>query len=89
MFSTDFIFRQQKNLVHNQKCQTGFMPLCNKKLIMALDTTPFTPGVRIGFSPLGNFAGYDLVECSVHHPPEALALTLIGMREGTFHPLSF
>ena len=30
MFSTDFIFRKQENLVDNQKCQTGFRPLCNK-----------------------------------------------------------
>ena len=33
MFSTDFIFRQQENLVDNQKCQAGFRPLCNKTLI--------------------------------------------------------
>ena len=30
MFSTDFIFRQQENLVDNKKCQAGFRPLCNK-----------------------------------------------------------
>ena len=30
MFSTDFTFRQQENLVDNQKCQAGFRPLCNK-----------------------------------------------------------
>ena len=30
MFSTDFIFRQQENLVDNQKCQAGFRPLFNK-----------------------------------------------------------
>ena len=30
MFLTDFIFRQQENLVDNQKCQAGFRPLCNK-----------------------------------------------------------
>ena len=30
MFSTDFIFKQQENLVDNQKCQAGFRPLCNK-----------------------------------------------------------
>ena len=24
MFSTDFIFRQQENLVDNQKCEAGF-----------------------------------------------------------------
>ena len=27
MFSTEFIFRQQENLVNNQKCQAGFRPL--------------------------------------------------------------
>ena len=32
MFSTDFIFRQQENLVDNQKCQARFRPLCNKIL---------------------------------------------------------
>ena len=42
---------------------------------MALDITLFTTGVPRGPSPLGNLAGCDLVECSVHHPPEALALT--------------
>ena len=30
MFSTDFIFRQQENLVDNQKSQAGFRPLRNK-----------------------------------------------------------
>ena len=34
MFSTDFIFRQQENLVNNQKCQAGFRPLCNKILFL-------------------------------------------------------
>ena len=41
MFSTDFIFRQQenlvdnqKNLVDNQKCQAGFRPLFNKILFL-------------------------------------------------------
>ena len=29
----DFIFRQQENLVDNQKCQAGFRPLCNKILL--------------------------------------------------------
>ena len=33
MFSTDFIFRQQENLVDNQKCQAGFRLLCNKVLL--------------------------------------------------------
>ena len=35
MFSTDFIFRQQENLVDNQKCQAGFRPLCNKILLLS------------------------------------------------------
>ena len=26
MLSTDFVFRQQENLVGNQKCQAGFRP---------------------------------------------------------------
>ena len=30
MFPTDIIFRQQENLVDNQKCQARFRPLCNK-----------------------------------------------------------
>jgi hypothetical protein len=34
MFSTDFIFRQQENLVDNQKCQAGFRLLCNKILLL-------------------------------------------------------
>ena len=34
MFSTDFIFRQQENIVDNQKCQAGFRPLCNKILVL-------------------------------------------------------
>ena len=37
MFSTDFIFRQQENLVDNQKYQAGFRPLCNKILLSAND----------------------------------------------------
>ena len=37
MFSTDFIFRQQENLVGNQKCQAGFRSLCNKILLMIAD----------------------------------------------------
>ena len=38
MFSTDFIFRQQENLVDNQKCWAGFRPLCNKILLSATST---------------------------------------------------
>ena len=36
MFSTDFIFRQQENLVDNQKSQAGYRPLRNKILIFYL-----------------------------------------------------
>ena len=32
MFSTDFIFRQQENLVDHQKSQAGYRPLRNKIL---------------------------------------------------------
>ena len=39
MFTTDFIFRQQENLVDNQKCQAGFRPLCNKILFLDLFCT--------------------------------------------------
>ena len=39
MFSTDFIFRQQENLVDNQKCQAGFRQLCNKILFQTLSMT--------------------------------------------------
>ena len=43
MFPKDFIFRQQENLVDNQKCQAGFRPLCNKILVCvySLKTTIF------------------------------------------------
>ena len=34
MFSTEFIFKQQENLVDNQKCQAEFRPLCNKILFL-------------------------------------------------------
>ena len=34
MFSTDFIFRQQENLVDNQKSQAGYRPLRNKILLL-------------------------------------------------------
>ena len=40
MFSTDFIFRQQENLVDNQKCQAGFRPLCNKILFHEIFENP-------------------------------------------------
>jgi hypothetical protein len=36
MFSTDFIFRKQENLVDNQKCQAGFRSLCNKILLFPM-----------------------------------------------------
>ena len=39
MFSTEFIFRQQENLVDNQKFQAGFRPLSNK-IRSKQNTTP-------------------------------------------------
>ena len=36
MFSKNFIFRQQENLVDNQKCQAGFRSLCNKILLFQI-----------------------------------------------------
>ena len=53
----------------------AFLEKINFTIMDLVDTTLFTPGVPRGSSPLGNFAVCDLVECSVHHPPEALALT--------------
>ena len=42
MFSTDFIFRQQENLVDNQKCQAGFRALCNK-ILLSSTTNSYIP----------------------------------------------
>ena len=52
MFSTDFIFRQQENLVDNQKCQAGFRPLCNKILLLCAIMFDF---VIIWFTLTQNF----------------------------------
>ena len=57
MFSTDFIFRQQENLVDNQKCQAGFRPLCNKILLWSLN-----PGDRICRGAGMNFYHASLLE---------------------------
>ena len=54
MFSTDFIFRQQENLVDNQKCQAGFRPLCNK--ILLLNRVYFRVSVQGVKSLGGHFA---------------------------------
>ena len=69
IFSTDFIFRQQENLVDNQKCQAGFRPLCNKILLWfacfqrkssistalcTLSTIAFLPTQRRIFQGRGN-----------------------------------
>jgi hypothetical protein len=35
----DFIFRQQENLVDNQKCQAGFRLLCNKIQVLHSDSS--------------------------------------------------
>ena len=34
MFSTDFMFRQQENIVDTQKSQGGYRPLHNKTLLL-------------------------------------------------------
>ena len=47
MFSTDFIFRQQENLIDNQKCQAGFRPLCNKILFFSVPTCS-GGGIKVG-----------------------------------------
>ena len=46
MFSTDFIFRQQENLVDNQKCQAGFRSLCNNILISVKTVTEKTENTK-------------------------------------------
>ena len=51
MFSTDFIFRQQENLVDNQKCQAGFRPLCNKILFLNGQTNLPDRSRRTGLNP--------------------------------------
>ena len=38
MFSTDFILRQQENLVDNQNSQAGYRPLRNKILLFSFIT---------------------------------------------------
>ena len=53
MFSAGFIFRQQENLVDNQKCQAGFRQLCNKILFFSLPTFSgggFTVGTPTPFA---------------------------------------
>ena len=51
MFSTDFIFRQQENLVDNQKCQAGFRPLCNKILLFFVEKKPPATAKTSGHLP--------------------------------------
>ena len=47
MFSTDF-FRQQENLVDNQKCQAGFRRLSNKILLLKrVDNTQFNTNLTV------------------------------------------
>ena len=41
LFSTDFIFRQQENLVDNEKCHAGFRLLCNKILMYYIEQFSF------------------------------------------------
>ena len=51
MFSTDFIFRQQDNLVDDQKCQAGFRPLCNKILLLASGSQSITDSTIVSGMP--------------------------------------
>ena len=53
MFSTDFVFRQQENLVDNQKCQAGFRPLCNK--------IPLLSKIQIKWEIVSNFCGLFII----------------------------
>ena len=46
MFSTDFMFRQQENLVENQKYQAEFRLLCNKILILHLVLDKFKHSLK-------------------------------------------
>ena len=55
MFSTDFIFRQQKNLVDNQKFQAGFRPLCNKILFLSVISNKFQ--VILSIHDLSKYVG--------------------------------
>jgi hypothetical protein len=50
MFSTDFIFRQQENLVENKKCHAGFRPLCPLCNIILLSNYHIS-----GYSFCGNY----------------------------------
>ena len=56
MFSTDFIFRQQENLVDNQKSQAGYRPLRNKILIKCWKNTFY------GISPFYKYTVKSQVE---------------------------
>ena len=62
MFSTDFIFRQQENLVDNQKCQAGFRPQQNtiatsciysdlRRCLLLYNTTIFRDKILANFGP--------------------------------------
>ena len=55
MFSTNFIFRQQENLVDNQKCWAGFRPLCNKILFLQYLNFTFIPIALVYLTPSSNY----------------------------------
>ena len=63
MFSTDFIFRQQENLVDNQKCQAGFRPLCNKILLPSY--IEFSHLANNGSAELQFFPGFRVSSASI------------------------
>ena len=68
MFSTDFTFRQQENLVDNQKCFAGFRPLFNKILVVYLQKRIYQTFISSDFNI--NF----VVNCKFLRSNEALHL---------------
>ena len=67
MFSTDFIFRQQENLVDNQKCQAGLRPLCNKIPFPSIYSTNFSQLEQL----IKNIFAYTILD--ITHKPIKLA----------------
>ena len=58
MFSTDFIFRQQENLVDNQKSQAGCRPLRNKILLPSWEMLKLGEHEIMKTSKKGDFGNF-------------------------------
>ena len=69
MFSTDFIFRQQENLVDTQKCQAEFRSLCNKILLMGSFLKYFQKGLQFEAFIMMIEMRYKSLLVSKLHPP--------------------